>query len=82
MTRDQGHLDLDLPPEQVGKRVERVEWGLRQTVGTVLMDRGEVDMRPSEENARALVGDVYSGHRGTEVVRRVVVTYTTPWEAP
>lgn len=64
-----------------GRRVERVEWGLRQTVGNYLMRRGEVDVRPDEENARAMCGDAYRGFRDTEVVSRRVVTYTTDWTA-
>jgi hypothetical protein len=71
---------LPIPGIEAGRRVERVEWGLRQTVGTFLMDKGEVDTRPSEENARSLVGSAHTGFRNTEVVRRTVVTYTSDWE--
>lgn len=70
----------DLFGTPAGKRGERVEWGLRQTIGNFLMDKGKVDPRPSEENSRLLVGDVYSGNRDTEVVRRTIITYTTDWE--
>lgn len=64
-----------------GKRTVREEWGLRQTMGNCLMDKGEVDVRFSEENARSLVGDKYHGFSDTEVVHRTVTTYTTPWES-
>lgn len=74
-------MATDLFGNPTGKRVERVEWGLRQKVGNFLMDKGEVDIRPSEENARACVGDLYRGWRDTEVVSRTVVTITTDWEA-
>lgn len=69
-----------LPSMEAGRRVERVEWGLRFTTDTALERRGHVEPRPSEENARACVGVVHYGWRGTEVVRRTVVTYTTDWE--
>ncbi len=72
--------DADLGVEP-GKRVERVEWGLRQTIGTYLMKKGQVELRSNEESARSVVGNIYYGWRGTEVVRRTVVTYTTEWEA-
>lgn len=63
-----------------GRRVERVEWGLRQTVGNFLMRKGDVDLRGDEDNARACVGEISYGFRDTEVVRRTIVTYTTDWE--
>ena len=72
---------LPIPGVEQGDRHERVEWGLRQTRGNFLMRKGHVDLRPSEENARECVGNRYYGLADTEVVRRVVVTYTTPWEA-
>ena len=64
-----------------GRRVERVEWGLRTTVANFLNRKGHVDIRFDEANARLLVNDIYSGHRDTEVVRRTIVTYTTDWES-
>lgn len=70
--------DLFGAPE--GKKATRTEWGLRQTKGNVLMDKGEVDLRRDEENARDVVGNRYLGFRDTEVVSRTVTTYTTPWE--
>lgn len=72
---------IDLFGAEAGERVERVEWGLRYPRGAYLAPPGGIDPRPSEENARAVSDDVYKGTRGTVVVRRVVVTYTTPWEA-
>jgi hypothetical protein len=69
-----------LPGMEAGRRTERVEWGLRSTADTVLHRKGEVDVRPGEENARYCVGRVECGHRSTEIVRRTIVTYTTPWE--
>lgn len=69
-----------LPGLEAGRRTERVEWGLRSTADTFLHRKGEVSARPNEENARNCVGRVESGWRATEIVRRTVVTYTTPWE--
>jgi len=70
-----------LPGMEAGRRAERVEWGLRQTIGTFLQRNGEVTIRATEEQARKCVGRPELGWRGTEIVRRTVVTYTTPWES-
>ena len=69
-----------LPGMDAGKRTERVEWGLRWTTDTVFGRRGTVEPRPDEANARKCEGVAEWGWRGTEVVSRTVVTYTTPWE--
>jgi len=71
---------FDLEPEQQGKREEHVEWGLRYPAGAYLAPTGGVEKRPSEENARGNVDQLYRGTAGTVVVRRTVVTYTTDWE--
>lgn len=44
------------PRIEAGWRTERVEWGLRFTVDTVIARRGHVEPRPSEENARRCAG--------------------------
>jgi hypothetical protein len=70
-----------LPGMEAGRRTERVEWGLRQTIGTFLMRKGDVDLRTGEDQARECAVRAELGWRGTEVVRRTVVTYTTSWES-
>jgi hypothetical protein len=69
-----------LPGMDAGRRVQRVEWGLRRTADTVLERKGEVTIRSSEEQARECVGRPELGWRGTDIVRRTVVTSTTAWE--
>jgi hypothetical protein len=66
----------DPPRGEAGRRVERVEWGLRTTRDNFLHAKGHVEPRPSEQNARELAG---RGLWGDEVVARTVVTYTTRW---
>lgn len=68
-----------LPGMEAGRRTERVEWGLRSAAGTCFHRKGEVTPRVSEEHARKCAGHPELGWGETEIVRRTVVTYTTPW---
>ena len=69
---------------ELGRRVERVEWGLRATADSFLRRKGQVEIRPSEDNARLILDGVargeHYGWRNVELVRRTVVTYTSDWE--
>ena len=71
-----------LPGMEAGRRKERTEWGLRFTCDTALSRKGRVEPRESEAQARFCAGRTDLGWRGTEVVRRTVVTYSTSWEVP
>lgn len=75
-----GDLTAALRGTEAGRRLERVEWGLRFRATTFLHRKGTVEPRPSEQNARQLAGRAEYGWRDTEVVSRTVVTYTTRWE--
>lgn len=74
--------DLFGTPE--GARTERVEWGQRAIRdGYLVGPRGTVRPAPGEEAARGYDGAHYPGGPVMfEPVRRVIVTYTGPWEAP
>ena len=71
--------DLFGTPE--GRKAVETQWGLRYTKTTFLAGKGEVAQRPSEEGARKVCGNVYLGWGDTEVVKRTITTYTTPWES-
>jgi hypothetical protein len=70
-----------LPGAESGRRVARVEWGLRWTVDTYFTRKGRVQLMANEKHARSCVGRAESGWYGTEVVSRTVVTHTTNWSA-
>lgn len=76
-------MDLFGTPE--GKRTEHTEWGPRaiRDGSTLLGPKGTVRLAVSEEQARGYDGAHYPGGPVFfEPVRRVVVTYTGPWETP
>lgn len=68
-----------------GRRVERVEWGVR-----TLADNGRrvIEFSESEDDARWVVSArnesnlPYWRGREPEIVSRTVVTYTTNWKSP
>lgn len=69
---------FDLPGE-AGKRVERIEWGLRFPKDDLLGRGRAVCPRESEQHARSTANVLEYGTRGGLVVSRTVVTYTTAW---
>lgn len=74
--------ELDIPGLEKGRRVERVEWG-NSTERADFREGAGVSPAESESQARYRAEQTYYGHRGpyrTPVVRRTVVTFTTPWE--
>lgn len=71
--------ELDLPGIEQGKRNSETEWGLRYTRSNRFAKKGEVVFQPSETQARFNEGESAWGWADTEVVSRVVVTYTTDW---
>ncbi|OBB17033.1 hypothetical protein A5761_11300 [Mycolicibacterium setense] len=77
---------FDLPgPTERGKRVERIEWGVRWLCDYVTTKRGQITKAPNENQARMWATHPEAPYWGfpsgyVQVVSRTVVTYTSSWE--